>query len=165
MNFIQMKLQYEILNKSVEQLAVENGVPSTMLQEEINKLGWKQWWPEADLILYPDTEQDEMLQVQSETFIERSKRRLAVYNLAKEMCMAQKYMELETQIIDTALETLTSVPVMAAVSITALSNLYKNMTAKSIASALSSISFGEDEGGLPTVIIKDLSGTQRQVTS
>lgn len=158
MNFAQMKLQYEILNKSVEQLATENEVPTEMLRKEITKLGWTQWWPEADLILCPEVEQDAKLQTQSEAFIERSKRRLAVYNLAKEMHMAQKYMELENQIIDTAVETLIRTPTMDATSIASLSNLYKNMTAKSIASALSSISFGEDEGGLPTVIIKDLSG-------
>jgi len=160
-----MKLQYEILNKSVEHLAAENDIPINMLRTEIERLGWTQWWPESDLILYPDTDKDEQLQAQSETFIERTKRRLAVYNLAKEMYLAQKYLELETQIIDTALKSLiraNEVNInMDAGAITALSNLYKNMTSKSIASALSTISFGEDEGGLPTVIIKDLSGSNR----
>lgn len=161
MNLAHMRLQYEILNKPVEQLAAENGIPTDMLQEQVDILGWHQFWPEADMILCPDVDKDELLQAQSEAYIERSKRRLAVYNLAKEIQLAQKYYELETQIVDTAIETLIQATNMEAPSINALGNLYKNMTAKSIASALSTISFGEDEGGLPTVIIKDLSGSKR----
>lgn len=164
MNLAHMRLQFEILNKSIPQLARENNLPVSMLEEEIADQGWKQWWPEPDLVLCPDVDKDEILQAQSETYLDRAKRRLAVYNVAKEVLLAQKYFDLEDKIIDSALAVLELAADMEASDVQSLGALYKNLMSRSVSNALVGMSFGEDEGGMPTVIVKDLSGRKRQIT-
>lgn len=164
-NLTQIRLQYEILNKSFESLAIDNGLPVSILKQEADEHNWKQFWPEPDLLLMPDVDRDERLTAQSEAFIDRSKRRLAAYNVAKEVYLAQKYFELESGILDAALTALQLDAEMRPSDIKELSALYRDLMANSIAGALSSMSFGEDDTGLPTVIIKDLSGTTtRRIT-
>ena len=165
-----LKLQYEILNKTVDQLSEETGLPLASLQKEIDYNGWKQWWPEDEEVRLrekqatsaEDEEIDasEVLALQSEMYIDRAKRRLAVYTLAKEIYLAQKYMKLESALIDKAHDVLEGIQNIDSRSIKELSALYKDMTAKSPMSALAAFTFGEDEGGVPTVIVRDLSGRQ-----
>jgi hypothetical protein len=163
MNIAHMRLQYEILNRPLEHLALENTVPLNMLEDEARDHGWKQWWPEPDLIVDPDVDKDELLINQSEVYLERAKRRLAVYNVTKEMLLAQKYYELENKILDAALELLNATVGMDAISVQALGALYKTLMSRSVSSAVVDMSFGVDDGGLPTVVVKDLSGTRRLI--
>ena len=163
MNVQHMRLQYEILNRPLEHLALENNVPLEMLVEEVADHNWKRWWPEPDLIVTPDIDKDELLLAQSEAFLDRAKRRLAVYNTAKEMLLAQKYYELEDKILSAALRILDSADDMDGSSVLALGVLYKNLMSQSVSRAVIDMSFGVDDGGLPTVIVKDLSGTKRLI--
>lgn len=165
MNVAHMRLQYEILNRPLKHLALENNVPLEMLRDEAADHGWKQWWPEPDLIVIPDVDKDELLIVQSEAYLERTKRRLAVYNVSKEILLAQKYYELENKILDAALHILDLADTLEPSSIQALGMLYKNLMSRSVSGAVVDMSFGVDDGGLPTVIVKDLSGTKRVIDS
>jgi len=139
-------------------------MPEEAILDTIKEKGWKQWWPSGidDEILAKSTEnieeQDELLVLQSEQFLDRAKRRLAVYTIAKEIHLAQKYLKLESAIIDKAYTLINDLSGLDTKSIKDLSTLYKDMTAKSPTSALAAFSFCEDEGGLPSVIIRDLSG-------
>lgn len=163
MNVAHMRLQYEILNRSLKHLALENSVPLDMLEDEAKDHGWKQWWPEPDLIVDPDVDKDELLIIQSDAYLERAKRRLAVYNVSKEILLAQKYYDLENKILDAALKLLEMTQTMAAPSVQALGMLYKTLMSRSVSSAVVDMSFGVDDGGLPTVVVKDLSGTKRLI--
>lgn len=164
----QLRLQYEILNIPLSQLAKDNGFETSLslFKEQVEELGWTQWWPEADLEIGPNyildvaagETKDDVMAMQAEQFIDKSKRRLAVYNVAKEILLAQRYFKLETIIVDKAIEALENTETLDPRSIQTLSTLYKNMTANSISQALQSISFSEDATGMPTVIIRDLSG-------
>ena len=171
MNLSHIRLQYEILNKTLVQLGQENDIPVSMLEDEATKGGWVQWWPESDLVVIVDDngddgdEDSEKLQTQTEVFLERSKRRLAVYNVCKEFLLSQKYFELEDRILDAAIDILETMPAMKSDSVQSLGALFKNLMSRSVSNSLINMSFGEDEGGLPTVIVKDLSGTRRRVTS
>ena len=167
MNLSHIRLQYEILNKTLVQLGQENDIPVSMLEDEATKGGWVQWWPESDLVVIVDEDDDdsEKLLTQTEVFLERSKRRLAVYNVCKEFLLSQKYFELEDKILDAAIDILETMPAMKSDSVQSLGALFKNLMSRSVSNSLINMSFGEDEGGLPTVIVKDLSGTRRRVTS
>lgn len=176
MNLAHVRLQHEILNYSIAQLAAFNNIPIHMLQEEATRGDWKQWWPESDLIVSPssaggstsesevEVDVDGSFIGQSEIFLDRSKRRLAVYKVAKEMLMAQKYFELEDGIVDAALKVLSTADVHEAATVHTLGNLFKNLMSNSVANAMVNMNFGVDDGGLPTVIIRDLSGTKQQIT-
>ena len=54
MNLSHIRLQYEILNKTLVQLGQENDIPVSMLEDEATKGGWVQWWPESDLVVIVD---------------------------------------------------------------------------------------------------------------
>ena len=175
MNLAHVRLQHEILNYSIAQLAAFNNIPIHMLQAEADKGSWKQWWPESDLVIGPpsaggsisepevEADVDGSFIGQSELFLDRSKRRLAVYNVAKEMLMAQKYFELEAGIVDAALKVLETTEVHEAATVHTLGHLLKNLMSNSVANAMVNMNFGVDDGGLPTVIIRDLSGTKQQI--
>lgn len=154
-----MRLQYEILNVPIETLAAQANCPPSILQSEADKHGWTQYWPEPDLELVQEQNKDndeDALTSEAEILLERSKRRLAIYNVAKEMLLAQRYLALESALITKA----TSVVENAESSsdLRSLSTVFKDLTAKSISGAMAALSFGQDEGGLPTVVIRDLTG-------
>jgi len=153
-----IRLQYEFLNKPIDMLEDEAGLPSGSLQSEANKNGWKQYWPDADMVIMKAEADEDILVVQSERFIDRATRRLAVFKVAKEMLLAQRYAKLEAGLIQSALFALDDN--LGTKEIKELSSLYKDMSAKSITSQMQALSFGEDEGGLPTVIIRDLTGRE-----
>jgi len=161
-----LKLQYEILNKTAKELADDCGLPEDAIQDAVDEGKWKQWWPasiDAEIVAknaLKVEDKDELLVLQSEQFLDRAKRRLAVYTLAKEIYLAQKYMKLESAIVDKAYSIVENIGESDTKAVKELSALYKDMTAKSPISALAALSFCEDEGGMPQVIIRDLSGTK-----
>jgi len=157
-----LKLQYEILNFSVADLAKKSGLPESIIQSEIDSQGWKQWWPDdtpfAEAKEADDLDEREVFALQSEQYIDKAKRRLAVYTLAKEIYLAQKYMALESSLVEKARSIVESISDSDAEAANKMSTLYKNMTSKNPIAALQAISFGEDEGGVPTVIVRNLAG-------
>ncbi len=157
------RLQYEILNMPLEQILQESMGDSGMIktfEREIDSAGWQQWWSEADLVLEQTDEQledgEDALSAQTEIFLERSRKRMAVFQMAKEFMLAQRYAKLEKSLVDTAI-TLSESLKLEAKDIKSLGGLYKDLTSKSIANTLATMQFGIDEGGLPTVILRDLS--------
>ncbi len=130
-----------------------------IIDKEVLEGNWQQWWPEPDLDLSAPSEymSEEDLTSQADLFMERSRRRLAVYNMAKELLLAQRLFKLESSIIEKASTILDGVE-MCARDIKALSSVFKEMTQNSISSTLSSLTLGQDDNGMPTVILRDLSG-------
>lgn len=153
------KLQYEILNVSVSSLANSLGRTPAMMQAHIDNEGWVQLWPEETHIEYDDDgdEETDSFSVISDDYIENAKKRLTIYSLAKETLLTHKYAELELGIISRAKEILDeTIDTPSISSIKALATLYKDMT-KDFAAARNNVAT-KDISGIPSVIIKDLSG-------
>ena len=179
MDITLMRLQYEILNVPVSQLADMSGISEEMIQDEINRAGWKILWPNEPSIANLDTihnyldssqkaltsqdqVEDDFFMTSSAEVIERSKRRLQMYTLAKETLLAQKYLDLENGILDAArslavTRSLERGGALSACDIKELSVVFKNMGATASFGSSASFSFAQDESGLPTLIYKDLS--------
>ena len=154
-----LKLQYEVLNVSAEAIAHATGLPVDVIEAEIARKGWTRMWPDEDEPALLAAEGEDAFKLQSDAFIEKTRKRLFAYSLAKEILLATRYLELEAGIIAKANECLMYIdPQSGASAVKALSALWKDM-AKSAAAA-SAFSIGQDESGMPTVIIKDLSGRQ-----
>jgi len=160
-----MKLQYEIFNTSIEQLAADSRMPVSLIQKAATEGKWKQLWPEQakadvdqDLLdSLSDDERAELLALESDQYIENARKRLRVYTLAKDIFLATKYLELEHKILDTANDMLDNFDGGAA-GIKQLSALYKDLTSGSSMTNLAKMSIGVDEDGMPSVIIRDLTG-------
>lgn len=165
------RLQYEILNVPLSQLASDANIPVGLLEQEAKASNWKQWWPEEDTVVWLEKQrkialeseeahtansEEEMLSQQSEEYIERTRKRLQVYSLAKEIYLAQKYLKLEAALIKKAHDILEECQTIDPAGIKQLSALYKDMVSKSPMSTLLSVS--ADESGIPNLIIRDLSG-------
>jgi len=160
-----LKLQYEILNFSAEDIQKATGINISIINTEIETQKWKQWWPSDKLFAEanPDDEQgeEEVFALQTDQYIDMAKRRLAVYTLAKEIYLAQKYLALEASLVDKAKTIIDAIKEGDAEGVAKMSRLYKDMTTKNPMAALQSIQFGEDEGGIPTVIVRDLTGRKK----
>ena len=180
MDIALMRLQYEILNTSVNYLADASGISADMIEEEINRAGWKQLWPNEPSLSNPeslhksiasqaaassnqtDVEDDEFTTA-SATIIDRARRRLQIYSLAKETYLSSRYLDLEASLLDVTLSKILELSSAAqggysANDLKQLSSVYKDLTNGSALSAAASLQFGTDESGIPTVIFKDLSG-------
>ena len=169
-----MRLQYEILNVSVEQLAAETKISATIISSYIKSEQWTRWWPEPDLDLaapvtpidlssgncLPPPDQAELFTIQTENFLDRSRRRLAVYTLAKEIYLAQKYLKVEAAVLDKLHDIATASETLGADGIKKLASAFKDLCNKNSLASSQSISFGPDESGIPSVIIRDLSGSK-----
>lgn len=166
-----LKLQYEILNVPLEQIDAAAGLPIGALAHEAKRLGWKQLWPDQPSLATPTSsylqpqnqdEANEALALESEQYIDNARKRLKVYTLAKEILLAQRYLELECGIIQCAkniLENAEASPEsMPASAIKQMSAMLKDLQHGSNLANLASMSISQDENGLPQVIIRDLSG-------
>lgn len=154
-----LRLQYEILNVSVESIAKQLGLPPEVVAIEIEREGWKPLWPNDDETPLEVGEGEDAFELAIDKYISRARKRLMAYALAKEMLLAQKYLQLELGIVDTALQTLKSIDSSSVSAIKTLASLYRDMCKNSLSSTSNlSMQTGLDEQGLPTVIIKDLSG-------
>lgn len=148
-DFQLLQLQYEILNTPVSELAANTGVSERMMQDEITKLDWKQRWPDPE---GAETQED---------YIELSRKRLKVYSLAKDILLAQKYLELEVSIIKAANDIVESTSnSITPQSLKQLSALYKDMTSGTSLANLATMTLSTDESGIPMVIVRDVSGTK-----
>lgn len=153
------RLQYEILGRSLEELADHLDVPLDLLQEEAKKKKWKQTFPEDNTPPIYDEDEDAFA-AELDNYVEKTRKRLVAFSLARDVFLSQKYLELEASILEKANELILSENNASSVSaVKALADLYKNMS-KSVLSAgyNPAISIGLDEGSLPTVIVRDLSG-------
>lgn len=177
MDIALMRLQYEILNTSVNYLADASGISANMIQDEIRRAGWKQLWPNEPSLSNPESlhkairssspldpnlvsDEDEFT-TSSALIIDRAKRRLQLYSLAKETYLSSRYLDLEASILDAAVSKAIEMATAtngSPADLKQLSNVYKDLTNGSSLSAAASLQFGTDESGIPTVVFKDLSG-------
>jgi len=169
LNIPLMRLQYEILNTPLSQLAAEAGVPLSILSRDAESLGWKQLWPDLPTLDAPESEpttlnnmQDalsraEAIALETEQYLDTARTRLKVYSLAKETMLAHRYLALECGILDAARDILEDGDYTAQ-TLKQLSGVYKDLSSGLSMSGVSGISIGEDDNGIPTVVIKDLSG-------
>lgn len=169
MEVILMKLQYEILNTPFSQLAVMSGISEDMIKDEATKAGWKQHWPDEPAAIIPaainnvddpDQPVDDYFMSSTADCIDKCRRRLQIYTLAKDSLLAMKYLELEFDIVSKASELITEVhdnKKLTASDLKCLSSLYKDMSSNTNLTS-SSVSLGIDDSGLPTLVFKDLSG-------
>lgn len=163
-----LKLQYEILNTTAAQMAKDTNLPEDLIQETIDAEGWVHWWPEEPvveifkkqaemaLLVNDDVSSEELLSQQAEEYVERARKRLQVYALAKEIYLATKYLQLESALINKAHGILEDCETLDASAIKQLSALYKDMKQHGISSMLTA---AVDDSGLPSLIIRDLSGS------
>lgn len=154
-----MRLQYEILNVPVEQLAQESGISVKMIRSEIERGGWKQLWPSDSVPIAPTDDEGSLLsafETETNAFIENNRRRLKAYSLAKELMLVSRYLELEVAIIDKANDLVSRLEKASEVKL--LAALYKDLTSNSNLANLATMALAKDENGLPTLILRDLSG-------
>jgi hypothetical protein len=161
------RLQYEILNKTLTELAAGASIPVSILQKEARDQRWKQLWPaipkvepeSGTLLSYEDRQ--EQLALEADQYIEETNKRMRVYNLAKDIYLATKYLALEVKIIDTASTILDEVNgEMDPKNLKLLSALYKEMTSGTSLSSMAKNIAELDETGLAQVIFRDFSGAK-----
>ena len=170
-DYVIQRLTYEILNISLEEIADSMGLTLQMIQNISEKQKWQQWFPDDDCSIFSldnDTtlnEDEELLEgedifsVRADQFLDKNRKRLQVFNMAKELAMAEQYANLEVSLIEKAREAISLLNAEDIKELKDLSGIFKDL-AKQLQQMGSSITMGQDEAtGLPTVIIKDLSGT------
>ena len=156
-----MRLQYEILNISLADLARTAQVPIVLLEREAKQSGWKQLWPDSDEAALQFEEGEDKFSIASDAYIEKTRKRLTAFSLAKETALSMKYLELESAIIDKAQEVLDNIPIGQASASVAkvLASLYRDMSKNLISAGASNNSTLDiDGGGIPTLLVRDLSG-------
>jgi len=177
-----LKLRYEILNVTLEELASDVDVPTQILEAEATRKSWVQWWPYPDpstAVAPPttpevatnshlsdavvagvdddtdDTDDDSELEIGSQAFLHDTALRLQVFNMAKEVYLSHKYAGLESALIDRAREATNGMSI-APQDLKHLSSIFKDLASNM--STGKSLSIGTTDDGLPTVIIRDLRG-------
>jgi len=169
-----LRLQYEILNTSLDSIAAANSVPVELLQREATEHNWKQYWPDDEFsfttISTPEWDETvaaeetapqdaaSRMALESEQYIDMARKRLAVYSLAKETMLAHRYLALECDIIKAAQAIVDGLQTYTPQDIKYLSAVIKDLTSNSNLSNLASISIKAGEDGIPSVTIRDLSG-------
>jgi len=156
------RLQHEILCIPLETLAEKLGVPLYLLQEEAKNKNWAPFWSENDHEPLVIDDGDDAFSLKIENYSDKARKKLIAFSLAKEIFLSQKYLELEVGIIAKAKSILDSMQdgTDSVSAVKTLSALYRDMTKNSLAANSNSaaVSIGTDETGLPTVIVRDLTG-------
>lgn len=168
-----LKLRYEILNVTLEELAADVDMPVQILLREAETNGWMQWWPydiptdpsaevasptalAGDSLLLDDEDESE-LEIGSQAYLRDTALRLRVFNMAKEVYLSHKYAGLESALIDSARDAAGGMNV-APQDLKHLSSIFKDLASNM--STGKSLSIGTTDDGLPTVIIRDLRGRE-----
>ena len=157
------RLDYEILNIPLEQIADTLGLTPGMLQEIHDEQGWKQWFPseETEFTLDPDSdlnEGDNLFELRANQFTAEGQKRLHVYQLAKQMHLAGMYTKLEASLVEKATEAIEEVDSNEIGDIQTLASILQSLT-RDLKQLSQSMTLSQDENGLPQLIIRDLSNT------
>ena len=155
-----LKIQYEILNVSIDSIARSTGIPADLIELEVKRGGWTRLWPDEDEPKLQIEEDEDVFTVSSSSYIKKTQRRLQAYSLAKEVLLATRYLQLESNLIqkaNDALDALTDTNLSQASGLKTLSSLYRDLVKNGIGGS-TGLQLQTDEDGLPMVIIKDLSG-------
>lgn len=158
-----LKLQYEILNVPVEDLAAQMNVPVSILHAEILKNKWTQLWPDEPVI-FADNCSDPLttstpLDIEQRT--EMARKRLQFYQIMKDTYLSSKYLTLESAIIDSAISYLDTIESQDAKSLHRIASMYKLLCSCNTLSEnkLSLL----NESNTPLAIIRDLTGQQNNL--
>jgi len=158
------RLQYEILNVPIATLAERLGVPADLLAKEARDKKWTPIWSDTDTLKLPDELEDgeDEFTFLVEAYSSQARKKLQAYSLAKELLLAQKYLEIEIGILNKTKDALDTLPDLTPASIKLLSAIYKDMVKGLSVGGNMAVSVGSDEDGIPTAIIRDLSGQGRR---
>ena len=161
--FIVPKLSYEILNVPLDAIAANLGLTTGMLEKIAKEQHWVQWFPEeeptfqlaenADLL-----EGEDIFTVKADQYLDKNRKRLQVYNMAKSVAITELYTDLEISLINAARESVAGLDPEDTKGLKNISTVFKDLT-KELQGLSSSIQLARDEQGLPTVILRDLSGS------
>ena len=155
-----MRLQYEILNVPIAEIALAANLPVDMLQAEAESQNWRQLWPDENVDIAIE-EGGDQFSVAADSYIENAKKRLQAFSLAKERILSRKYFEIESSLLDKIQSTLDNMPVgqAPAATVKALGSLFKEMSKTMLsAGALNTSVFNTEGSALPMLLVRDLSG-------
>lgn len=156
-----LKLQYEFLNTPLADMAKEMNVPVSVMEQEAKNGNWIRRFPDTlPELADPSAATEEELALYQEQFMDLNQKRLKIYNLAKELFLAHRYLTLENAILVSAAALAEAIDITPK-DLKALSSLYKDMASGTSLGNISAIQIGEDANGMPTAIIRDLSGGNR----
>ena len=161
-NLKTVQLRYEILNEPIEALAEDLGLALHMVEQMVEKGGWKRWFPEDDRAFFlvdPDNleEGEDLLTVRTDKYMEYTNAKLKIFNQAKNIAVAADLLDIEFTIMRRVREAVEYMDVTTPSDVKDLSMTYNNML-KRLQSTTIGIS-KDDDGSWPTVLIKDLSGS------
>lgn len=147
MNFARARLQYEILGLSVIDIAEDSGLAAYMIEEEIRQSNWVVVWPKLDLQDISDSKRAEIV-------IEDAAKRLKVFNALLAIHLAPKYLELEVSLLDSSLEAMED-PDLSPSALASIARVYTSLRDHASAALMS---VEDQDNGMPSVTIKNLSG-------
>lgn len=137
-----MRLQYEILGHSFEEIASGESFSAGFLRGTAEQQGWKRLFPPIR-----PKEGDE------EAFIEEARKRLDVYEAAKDLYLSGKFASVEGHILG-HLNTSFGSDVLSPNELRVLTSTLNALKGPSRKKA------GEEDDGVPTVILKDFRGEE-----
>lgn len=155
-----LRLQYEILNIPLAVIAKRTDLPLYLLEKEAADAGWKVLWPGEDEAPLEFEEGEDRFSIAADAYIERAKKRLIVFSLAKEALLSSRYLELEYSILNKAQAMLDTMegPAISVTAIRSLASLYKDMSKVNISAGANNATAEIDGTAVPTLIVRDLSG-------
>lgn len=164
-DYVVPRLCYEILNISLEDIAERLGLTLGMVQNIAERQRWTPWYPEEleqqSISLVDELELDDHedpFTIKVDQFLDSTKKRLSVFNMAKELALVEQYAALEVSLIQKARTAIENIDPTDIRSLKDATTIYRDL-AKNMASAVGAVSFAQDDNGLPTVVIRDLSGS------
>jgi len=161
--WLSARLNHEILNISLESIASAMGLSIGMVVATAENENWTQWLPEDDTEFHLDEdadlhEGDNLFTLRANQFTETGRKRLQVYQVAKQLMLMGLYTKLEVNLITKANEAVESIDSTEIKEIQALASVLQTLT-KDLSTLQQSLTLGTDnESGLPQLIIRDLSG-------
>ena len=163
--WLSSRLNYEILNIPLVSIAKMMRLRTKDVEAEAEENDWKQWFPadESEFDLNPDSELNEgenLFELKANQYTAEGKKRLEVYQVAKQLMLMSLYTKLEVNIIKKANEAAESTEITSVGDISSLSGILSSLT-KDLSKLSQSMTLGQDDNGLPQLIIRDLSGANK----
>ena len=161
--WLSARLNYEILNVSIPAIANTMGLTLEMVTTKADAEEWHQWFPEDEDEFHLDEDLDinegeNLFELKANQFTSSGKKRLQVYQIAKQLHLMGLYTKLEVNLLDKANSAVHEIEPAQIEAIAQLSTVLQNLT-KDLSKMAQSMTLSSDENGLPQLIIRDLSGS------
>lgn len=148
-----LKLQYEILNVSLEDIATQLHIPVSIVAADARRGNWRQLWPDEPPILIENLTQEPTLDIEQRT--ELAQKRLRYYSVMKDQYLSAKYLALESVLLDSAKELLDTGE-LDATSVHRIAAAFKMLSSgTTLSDYKAQVS---QDSGIPTAIVRDVSG-------